>query len=904
MKKHTAVIILAVTLASLCAAEPDADFRVAKSAFEDGLYQIASNQLLQFIKRYPEDEKIAEAYFYLGESLLNLESFEQAREAYARAAAHPPLAEAALYRTACAYYREGEEDKCAEAFRKYLDAHPEGEFSETAAFRLGECLMKAGETEEAAAAFLKLPAINPGSEHLHKALYSAGIARLRSRNFPGAEEAFELLLESEPDESIKPGVLYWLAHVRLKTGERGEAGILFAELAAEFPGSAFADSALYQAGITELKNGDFEKSAALLGSLLENYKNSPLAGRGKLELGLAMEKLGEKENAARLYSELADSGAEADIRAEALRRHGLLELSQGENERALELFSMLEELLQKEGKTAPAAFHKSAACSSMGEYEKALAAAGGADIDESLNGLKSALDFLEAGARFSLEDYGAAGNLFSRIAESGGPLAERAMFYSALCLYKAGEHEKSAEKLIGFTEHFPENALAHEAHLAAGEALFSLGDFKAAAEHYKKAAQRQDLENTAYLRKGRALNSAGMPGAAVSAYGKAGGEHREAAKVKIAETLYLAGDFTGAAEKAAAAGTANTQAARHAKYILAAAYFRMDELDKAETKLTEFMEQFPDSRYMPAVLFNLGAVRYRIKDYEDAYGFFEKIATSFPGEPEALKAEFLSGMCLVKSGRTEEALEKLEGYIKKAGEAAGEEAALTLGGLYYEKGRMEEARAMLSPLTESGEEKISVKACFELGRVLEAEQDHAAAREMFGLVMERSDDREEILEAMLRTAAIFREEKEYGKALEAYRRISAEYPEHEIRQEADYYAARMLQNLERYPEALRAYSAIEPPRPEEMEADISLRKSDCLYEIGNYKEALLGYLKTAYLYPARERSALTALESAAELLKILGRVEESVKIYKKIIELDPGGIKGEMASQKLMEIKQ
>ena len=183
-------------------------------------------------------------------------------------------------------------------------------------------------------------------------------------------------------------------------------------------------------------------------------------------------------------------------------------------------------------------------------------------------------------------------------------------------------------------------------------------------------------------------------------------------------------------------------------------------------------------------------------------------------------------------------------------------------------------------------------------------QDYASARAMFSRVLEQSEDREEILEAMSGTAAIFRKEKDYGKALEAYRAIWSEYPEPEIRQETGYYAARMLDNLNRYQEALEAYSAVEAPRPERMDADISLRKSDCLYEMGEYEEALLGYLKTAYLYPAMEKTALTALESASELLEMLGREKEAVRIYKKIIELDPDGIKGEMASQKLMEAKQ
>ena len=154
----------------------------------------------------------------------------------------------------------------------------------------------------------------------------------------------------------------------------------------------------------------------------------------------------------------------------------------------------------------------------------------------------------------------------------------------------------------------------------------------------------------------------------------------------------------------------------------------------------------------------------------------------------------------------------------------------------------------------------------------------------------------------MRSASVLSAQDEHEKALSIYTGIIEKYPGHELAGRALYNQSRTLQSLGRYRRAVETLRKIEQPLSEQMEAEINLLEADCLFQLGDYEEALLGYLKTAYLYPLHEAIVLISLESAAKILRVLERDDEAAKIYKKIIKLDPEGIKGEMASQKLREV--
>ncbi|MCK4436572.1 tetratricopeptide repeat protein, partial [bacterium] len=111
------LIIIAIFLISIfpsvtIAGEKE-ELSLAKKAYFDGLYDLASEQLVKILRAYPRTKQADKVHFLLGECLFNQGKFSRAQEEYRTVLNEyraSELREKASYRIGECYYEEKEFD--------------------------------------------------------------------------------------------------------------------------------------------------------------------------------------------------------------------------------------------------------------------------------------------------------------------------------------------------------------------------------------------------------------------------------------------------------------------------------------------------------------------------------------------------------------------------------------------------------------------------------------------------------------------------------------------------------------------------------------------------------------------------------------------------------------------------
>lgn len=93
--------------------------------------------------------------------------------------------------------------------------------------------------------------------------------------------------------------------------------------------------------------------------------------------------------------------------------------------------------------------------------------------------------------------------------------------------------------------------------------------------------------------------------------------------------------------------------------------FRSGDFRGALTAFQLFQSQYPDSPYMPSVLFWLGSSQFALKDYKGAIGSHQALIAKYPDNPRAADALLNVGYAQAESGDRRAARTTLESVIAR-----------------------------------------------------------------------------------------------------------------------------------------------------------------------------------------------------------------------------------------------
>ncbi|MFB0526520.1 MAG: tetratricopeptide repeat protein, partial [bacterium] len=157
----------------------EAQFRLARSFFEDKNYSKVTEMLERIISELMESTRFADANYYLAES----------------------------------YYQLSEFNKAELAYKRFIDNFPEDKRAIIAIFHLGSAQFKGETFAEAAETFEKLVQNYPDCEYSAGAMYNAILAYRKLRKWEKAASTLQMYQEKYPDAAKSSGMDIELATI-------------------------------------------------------------------------------------------------------------------------------------------------------------------------------------------------------------------------------------------------------------------------------------------------------------------------------------------------------------------------------------------------------------------------------------------------------------------------------------------------------------------------------------------------------------------------------------------------------------------------------------------------------------------------------------------------------------------
>jgi TolA-binding protein len=335
----------------------NSDFKLAVNLFNDGMFDLAAEQLRNFISLYPSTSQGIEARFYLGLTYLKIRKFEDARqtfqnfalsyvdhprapdawvhvaEAFAamdnrREAAsayervrvfHPrsPLVPEALLNAARLYRETGDREPAKKDLRTIIQEYPTSKSALPARLAIGEMYAEEGQTELAEAEARRVSESDAPAPVKANALFSVGKIQLSAGLFTHAETAFRQVISTYKGTSAATSAYAELGNLALARKKYDEAVDLFKKVIDDDQADdSLRASALLSTGLARSARGDYRDAQKSFERLTELFPDSPLSPLAHLEAGWAALRDGDEETA-RSYAEVTLLRPDSGFRARA-----------------------------------------------------------------------------------------------------------------------------------------------------------------------------------------------------------------------------------------------------------------------------------------------------------------------------------------------------------------------------------------------------------------------------------------------------------------------------------------------------------------------------------------------------------------------------------------------------------
>jgi TolA-binding protein len=271
-----AVMTMAVSLVAVSQAvraDATSDFNLALQLYKQERWDLAAVQLRQFLQTAPDHPQAPLAQLYLGQSLVHLRQFAEARPVFREfVQTQPEHRDIALarYRVAeCSYFLNDASSARTE-FREFLNSVPADHFlAEWALQYLGEAELQLGHAEDAADAFSRQLASFQDGQLADEARF--GLARA-SEQLNRADDAAALYrqLAANPQGARAADARFHLAAQLFEAEQYAEASQAFDSLARTFPQHRYSVLAQLNAGYSKYHLGDFPGAIAYFKRIVDD----------------------------------------------------------------------------------------------------------------------------------------------------------------------------------------------------------------------------------------------------------------------------------------------------------------------------------------------------------------------------------------------------------------------------------------------------------------------------------------------------------------------------------------------------------------------------------------------------------------------------------------------------------
>ena len=256
----------AVTLAVLLAATPIAvfaqaafgqtpalpeDYRFAAGLYKQQRWDLAADAFRQFIKKYPNHERVPYARLYLGMTLVNADHLADARQ----------------------------------VLREYARDYPRSKSLPDALYRVGECSYLLDDLKAADAEFQQFLTQYPQHELAEWALPYLADTKLRLKQPEAARDLFKKALAQYPQSRLTEDSKFGLARADEDLHETDAAAAIYAELAENKTSGTRAAQSLLNLATIRFRSRQYEEALKFIRACRLGLSQKPPRAAGSAQRG-------------------------------------------------------------------------------------------------------------------------------------------------------------------------------------------------------------------------------------------------------------------------------------------------------------------------------------------------------------------------------------------------------------------------------------------------------------------------------------------------------------------------------------------------------------------------------------------------------------------------------------------
>lgn len=813
------VLLTVVTVSMLWAATTPAEkaFETAQQLAERGHDQEAIEEFDKYLKAYPTDAHVSQAYLTLG----------------------------AIYQRQQAY------DKAMEALSKVLvkattldDIPLRGE----AYFRQGECYQAQRDYEKAVQAFDNFMKVS-------------GKFDLTKKDADFVQYWTDLTVRAQ----------YWLAESKyqLGPGKYDEALRDFGKVITIAPTHPLAAWASYSRGMIELNRGRYAESIVILEQLIKDYKGSEISGEASFALGFAYAgraratqdagaKTADFQHAVQVLSAvLTDDKVTATTKQQAALTLAQVYAEQGDVDNAQANYTLAIQLMGKDSGQAletrlqqghvyynakryadagtiyaeVAAQRKSPALASQASFWLAMCSYQQA---EGKNNAQAFRDIIAALTKFltppgDKDEKASSATLLLAICYEDltnlgdKPSSEKAIEYFKQVLTRWPGSDQAAQARAGLTRMMrdmtpeqlrqlsgilPTGAASWDVALQLAYKEFTAGNYKAAltaANQVLEGKPAADIAAQANYIIGAVQQKLGSPEKAIPYYQQVLTNQNSALVPYAQRALVLAYSelkkYTEARDAAQAllktlaqdkaADVADKQA--EAYTLLAAAYLGNQQIPEALAAYRKVITDYPKSSLAPDALLNIAYIQEeRQKDEKAATATYQEFVATFGKDKRVGDAYLRLGANLLQQKDYARAIEALKNVPAQS--EAGAQAAYSIAWAYFSQQKVNEANAQFTLVAEKYQDSpYAVESLYHLGDAKAQAEDYPAAMQYFDRALAASKDAEMSALIAFRLGSAAFQSKQYQAASTAYNKAIVASPNGQYAADARFWKAVCLE---------------------------------------------------------------------------------------------------------------
>lgn len=913
--------VLISSATPLRADEADDRFAVAAAHYDQGRWKLAAEEFQTFLQTFPRDRRRNRCVFFLGETLLQLGKYDDARA----------------------------------RFKEYITREPSDKYARAAMFRLGEAAYLAGNYDAAKADLDRFRTKYPQDRLNAFVLPYLGEMALAGGDPAAAVEFFRDALERFPKGQLQDDCLLGLARALEKQNQTQEAERLYLSVAGKADGP-LADAAQFHLGALHYATGNHRQAIECFAVFDDRLAQSPWRPNAQLGRGLALLKLDRPAEAAKQFDAvLATDTAGEELFQRAMRgkvqaalqskNHDTVDRlaaqferqypnspivvgvrrmaarSLIERKRYAPAVTRLEALLAADRGGTPdleGRYLLAAAYEGLDRYEDALAALLPV-VDAADGPLKADAQLVHGSLLMALKKYAQATRPLEAFlaGKPAGDAEAKALGGLAICCARAGQIEKAKKLYAELIEKHPGSPLLAPTTEHLAEAAYGADD-TAWSEELSK--QLTALGNSAeYDLKGKlglgwSQYKAGKLAEAAETFDAVLKNEKKLPAEIAAETAFVRGralEKLGRDEPALEMYDLVVQrhptSKQHPDALLAAAQLcgRLKQPRQAAGYYKRLAKDYPRSSKLDSVLYEWAWALRELGKAEQAERLFQRIHEECPQSRFWGEAVYHAALRAFEVKNYDGAGALIDELLKAEVDPRVREVAMDLRGkvVVAEADWPKVREAFESLLEEFPETKRRLHAEYWIAQAYYSQHDYDSADEKLKQLAEKVKRRREpwMAEIPLRRAQILALQNKWDDAYEIAVEIEKDFPDFQRQHEVDYLLGRCLANRADFDAARRAYNRVIGSTlgaKTETAAMAQWMVGETFFHQKNYQNAIREYLRleTLYAYPTWQAAALL---QAGKCHELLGEPEPAATLYRRILKVYPQTTFADQAKHRL-----